>query len=108
MEERWKKGMIKIYNILIREKEVFMLIEVCKVWMYVCGLIVYNYIYIGNVCSVIVFDMICCYFEYCGYEVNYVLNFIDVDDKIIKVVKELKIIVLEVVECFIKVFEEDM
>lgn len=76
--------------------------------MYVCGLIVYNYIYIGNVCSIIVFDMIWCYFEYWGYKVDFVLNFMDVDDKIICIVNELGIIVLEVVDCFIWVFEEDM
>jgi len=107
MEERWKKGMIKIYNTLTREKEVFTPIEAHKVRMYVCGPTVYNYIHIGNARSAIAFDTIRRYFEYRGYEVNYVSNFTDVDDKIIKAAKELKITAPEVAERFIKAFEED-
>lgn len=99
--------MIKIYNTLTREKEVFTPIEARKVRMYVCGPTVYNYIHIGNARSAIAFDTIRRYFEYRGYEVNYVSNFTDVDDKIIKAAKELKITAPEVAERFIKAFEED-
>lgn len=75
--------------------------------MYVCGPTVYNYIHIGNARSAIAFDTIRRYFEYRGYEVNYVSNFTDVDDKIIKAAKELKITAPEVADRFIKAFEED-
>mgnify|MGYP000054964626 CR=1 FL=1 len=81
--------------------------EAHKVRMYVCGPTVYNYIHIGNARSAIAFDTIRRYFEYRGYEVNYVSNFTDVDDKIIKAAKELKITAPEVAERFIKAFEED-
>ena len=76
--------MIKIYNTLTTEKEVFTTIEAHKVRMDGCGPTVYNYIHIGNARSAIAFDTIRRYFEYRGYEVNYVSNFTDVDDKIIK------------------------
>lgn len=76
--------MIKIYNTLTRTKEEFKPIEEGKVSMYVCGPTVYNYIHIGNARPMIVFDTVRRYFLYKGYEVNYVSNFTDVDDKIIK------------------------
>lgn len=76
--------MIKIYNTLTRTKEEFKPIEKGKVSMYVCGPTVYNYIHIGNARPMIVFDTVRRYFLYKGYEVNYVSNFTDVDDKIIK------------------------
>ncbi|MCI7098843.1 MAG: cysteine--tRNA ligase [Lachnospiraceae bacterium] len=75
---------MKIYNTLTRQKEEFIPIEEGKVRMYVCGPTVYNYIHIGNARPMIVFDTVRRYFEYKGYEVNYVSNFTDVDDKIIK------------------------
>lgn len=99
--------MIKIHNTLTREKELFKPIEENKVRMYVCGPTVYNYIHIGNARSSIAFDVIRRYFEYRGYEVNYVSNFTDVDDKIIKVAKELSITAPEVADRFIEAFEED-
>ena len=99
--------MIKIHNTLTREKEVFKPIEENKVRMYVCGPTVYNYIHIGNARSTIAFDVIRRYFEYRGYEVNYVSNFTDVDDKIIKAAKELSITAPEVADRFIAAFEED-
>lgn len=99
--------MIKIHNTLTREKEVFKPIEENKVRMYVCGPTVYNYIHIGNARSSIAFDVIRRYFEYRGYEVNYVSNFTDVDDKIIKAAKELSITAPEVADRFIAAFEED-
>lgn len=76
--------MIKIYNTLTRSKEEFKPIVPGKVSMYVCGPTVYNFIHIGNARPMIVFDTVRRYFMYKGYEVNYVSNFTDVDDKIIK------------------------
>ena len=76
--------MIKIYNTLTRSKEEFKPIEPGKVSMYVCGPTVYNFIHIGNARPMIVFDTVRRYFMYKGYDVNYVSNFTDVDDKIIK------------------------
>ena len=75
---------MKIFNTLSRRKEEFVPIEPGKVKMYVCGPTVYNFIHIGNARQMIVFDTVRRYFEYKGYEVNYVSNFTDVDDKIIR------------------------
>ena len=75
---------MKIFNTLSRTKEEFVPLEEGKVKMYVCGPTVYNFIHIGNARPMIVFDTVRRYFEYKGYEVNYVSNFTDVDDKIIK------------------------
>ena len=80
--------MIKIYNTLTKQKEAFKPIEPNKVRMYVCGPTVYNLIHIGNARPYIVFDTVRRYFESVGYEVNYVQNFTDVDDKIIKKANE--------------------
>ena len=75
---------MKIYNTLTKRKEEFVPVEPGKVKMYVCGPTVYNFIHIGNARPMIVFDTVKRYFEYKGYDVNYVSNFTDVDDKIIK------------------------
>lgn len=75
---------MKIYNTMTRQKEEFKPLEEGKVKMYVCGPTVYNYIHIGNARPFIIFDTLRKYLEYRGYEVNYVQNFTDVDDKIIK------------------------
>ena len=75
---------MKIFNTLSRRKEEFVPIEPGKVKLYVCGPTVYNFIHIGNARPMIVFDTVRRYFEYKGYEVNYVSNFTDVDDKIIR------------------------
>lgn len=99
--------MIKIYNTLSREKETFIPLKEGQVTMYVCGPTVYNYIHIGNARSTIAFDTIRRYLEYRGYQVNYVSNFTDVDDKIIKAANELGITAPEVADRFIKAFEED-
>ena len=99
--------MIKIHNTSTREKEIFKPIEENKVRMYVCGPTVYNYIHIGNARSTIAFDVIRRYFEYRGYEVNFVSNFTDVDDKIIKAAKELSITAPEIADRFITAVEED-
>ena len=79
---------MKIFNTLDRKKEEFIPIEPGKVRMYVCGPTVYNYIHIGNARPMIFFDTVRRYFEYRGYEVNYVSNYTDVDDKIIKAANE--------------------
>lgn len=75
---------MKIYNTMTRKKVEFIPLEPGKVKMYVCGPTVYNFIHIGNARPMIVFDTVRRYFEYKGYDVNYVSNFTDVDDKIIK------------------------
>ena len=76
---------MKLYNTLSKRKEEFVPLEEGKVKMYVCGPTVYNLIHIGNARPMIVFDTVRRYFEYKGYEVNFVSNFTDVDDKIIKI-----------------------
>lgn len=99
--------MIKIYNTLSRKKETFEPIEDGKVKMYLCGPTVYNYIHIGNARSAVSFDTIRRYFEYKDYEVHYVSNFTDVDDKIIEAAKELEVAAPELAEQFIAAFFED-
>lgn len=79
---------MKVFNTLSRSKEEFVPVEPGKVRMYVCGPTVYNYIHIGNARPMIVFDTVRRYFEYKGYDVQYVSNFTDVDDKIIKKANE--------------------
>lgn len=99
--------MIKIHNTLTREKEEFKPLEAGRVKMYVCGPTVYNYIHIGNARSAIAFDTIRRYFEYRGYQVDYVSNFTDVDDKIIRAAQELQVTAPEVADRFIAAFKED-
>ena len=99
--------MIQIYNTLSRKKEAFEPIEKGKVKIYLCGPTVYNYIHIGNARSAVSFDTVRRYFEYKGYEVNYVSNFTDVDDKIIKTAQELEIEAPELADKFIDAFFED-
>lgn len=99
--------MIELYNTLTNQKESFKSIEEGKVRMYVCGPTVYNYIHIGNARSAVAFDTVRKYFEYRGYEVNYVSNFTDVDDKIIRAAKELGIEAPEVAERFVEAYYED-
>lgn len=86
---RRKETIMKLYNTLTRKKEEFVPLEEGKVKMYVCGPTVYDYIHIGNARPYVIFDTIRRYMEYKGYEVKYVQNFTDVDDKIInKAIKE--------------------
>lgn len=99
---------IQLYNTLTREKETFQPLEEGKVSMYVCGPTVYNYIHIGNARPAIVFDTVRRYLEYKGYEVNYVSNFTDVDDKLIKASKELGEEVPVLAERFINAYFEDV
>src|SRR5699024_9632424 len=81
--------MITLYNTLTRQKETFKSIEPGKVKMYVCGPTVYNYIHIGNARPAINYDVVRRYLEYQGYEVIYVSNFTDVEDKLIKRSKQI-------------------
>ena len=99
---------IKIYNTLTQKKETFVPIEEGKVKMYVCGPTVYNYIHIGNARPAIVFDTVRRYLEYRGYEVNYISNFTDVDDKIIKAANELNEDVFTLAERYIQAYLEDI
>ncbi len=99
---------MKIYNTLSRKKEEFVPIEDGKVSMYVCGPTVYNLIHIGNARPMIVFDVVRRYFEYKGYEVRYVSNFTDVDDKIIAKAKEEGITAGEVASRYIDECKKDM
>ena len=99
---------IKIFNTLTREKEEFIPLEDGKVSMYVCGPTVYNYIHIGNARPAIVFDTVRRYLEYRGYDVTYVLNFTDIDDKIIQAANELEKDTLEVADKFIDAYLEDV
>ncbi|HIZ07148.1 MAG TPA: cysteine--tRNA ligase, partial [Candidatus Eubacterium avistercoris] len=93
---------------LSRQKEEFVPLEEGKVKMYVCGPTVYNLIHIGNARPMIVFDTVRRYLEYKGYEVNYVSNFTDVDDKIIKKASEEGIPAQEVAQRYIEECKKDM
>lgn len=95
---------IQLYNTLTRKKEPFVPQVEGKVSMYVCGPTVYNYIHIGNARPVIVFDTVRRYLEYRGYDVKFVSNFTDVDDKIIAAANELGEDVSELTERFIEAF----
>ncbi|WP_026702418.1 cysteine--tRNA ligase [Salibacterium aidingense] len=98
---------IRLYNTLTRRKETFQPLSGREVKMYVCGPTVYNYIHIGNARPAIVFDMVRKYLEYRGYNVFYVSNFTDVDDKIINAAKELGEEVPVLAERFIQAYFED-
>ncbi|MCR4798290.1 MAG: cysteine--tRNA ligase [Lachnospiraceae bacterium] len=99
---------MKIFNTLSRSKEEFKPLEENKVRMYVCGPTVYNLIHIGNARPMIVFDTVRRYMEYKGYEVNYVSNFTDVDDKIIKKANEEGVTSEEISKRYIKECKQDM
>lgn len=99
---------MKIYNTLTRQKEEFTPIEEGKVRMYVCGPTVYNLIHIGNARPMIVFDTFRRYLEYKGYDVNYVSNFTDVDDKIIKKAQEEGTDAGEISKRYIEECKKDM
>lgn len=99
---------ITIYNSLTRKKETFKPLVENEVKMYVCGPTVYNYIHIGNARPAIVFDTVRRYFEYKGYDVTYVLNFTDVDDKIINASIETGEPVQELTNRFIDAYLNDV
>ena len=99
---------MKIFNTLTRRKEEFVPLEEGKVKMYVCGPTVYNLIHIGNARPMIIFDTVRRYMEYKGYEVNYVSNFTDVDDKIIKKAIEEGVSAEDISTRYIKECKKDM
>ena len=99
---------MKVFNTLTKKKEEFVSLEEGKVRMYVCGPTVYNYIHIGNARPMIVFDTVRRYFEYKGYDVNYVSNFTDVDDKIIKKAIEEQVSAQEISQRYIAECKKDM
>ncbi|MFT8812232.1 cysteine--tRNA ligase [Oenococcus sp.] len=99
--------MLKVYNTASAKKEVFKPIQAGKVTMYVCGPTVYNYIHVGNARSSIAFDTIRRYLTYRGYQVNFVSNFTDVDDKIINRAQEEGVSEKEIADKYIKAFYAD-
>lgn len=99
---------LHIYNTLTRMKEQFVSQEPGKVKMYVCGPTVYGYIHIGNARPMIFFDVVRSYLENQKYEVNYVVNFTDVDDKLIRKGEEMNLPVPEVASMFIDAYYEDL
>jgi cysteinyl-tRNA synthetase len=100
--------MLKIYNTLNKQKEVFEPVTPGKVGIYVCGPTVYDASHIGHARSMVVFDVVVRYFRAIGYEVTYVRNFTDVDDKIINRARELGTSIRELSEKYIQEFYEDM
>ena len=99
--------MMKIYNTMTRKKEEFVPIEEGKVRIYVCGPTVYNFFHLGNARPFVVFDTLRKYFEYKGYDVKFVQNFTDVDDKIINRAREEEITAPEVSEKYIQEYFKD-
>ena len=99
---------MKLYNTLTKKKEEFVPLVPGKVSMYVCGPTVYNYIHIGNARPMIVFDTVRRYMEHKGYEVNFVSNFTDVDDKIIKKAMEEGVTADEISQRYIAECKKDM
>lgn len=99
---------MKIYNTMSKKKEEFIPLEEGKVKMYVCGPTVYNFIHIGNARPMIAFDTVRRYFEYKGYDVNFVSNFTDVDDKIIKKAIEEGVTADEISKRYISECKKDM
>ena len=99
---------MKLYNTLTQKKEEFVPLEPGKVRMYVCGPTVYNFIHIGNARPMIVFDTVRRYMEYKGYDVNFVSNFTDVDDKIIKKANEEGVSAEEISTRYIAECKKDM
>lgn len=99
---------IRIYNSLTNKIEPFKPINEGKVSMYVCGPTVYNFVHIGNMRPVVVFDTFRRFLTYIGYDVKYVSNYTDVDDKIIKRAIELNMPESEVTKMYIEAFEEDL
>jgi cysteinyl-tRNA synthetase len=98
---------MKLYNTLTRKKEEFIPLEPNKVKIYSCGPTVYNYFHIGNARPFIVFDTLRRYLEYKGYEVDFIQNFTDIDDKIINKAKEEGKLVEEITEFYINEYFVD-
>ena len=98
---------MKLYNTLTRTKEEFKPMEDGKVKMYACGPTVYNYFHLGNARPFVTFDTLCRYLEYIGYDVTFVQNFTDIDDKMINRANEEGITVEELADRFIKEYYVD-
>ena len=98
---------MKIYNSMSRTKEEFVPIKKGEVKIYNCGPTVYNYIHVGNARPLVVFDTLRRYFEYLGYDVTYVSNFTDIDDKIINRANEENVDSVDIANKYIKAFMED-
>lgn len=107
MNLKEESAKMRLYNTMTGQKEEFIPLEPGKVTMYVCGPTVYNYFHIGNARVFIVFDVVRRYFEYKGYQVIYVQNFTDIDDKMIKRANEENTTVKELGDRFIKAYFED-
>ncbi len=99
--------MLKLYNSLTRSKEIFTPLEPGKVRMYVCGMTVYDYCHLGHARLMVVFDVLARYLRMKGFEVTYVRNITDIDDKIIQKAAELKVPFQELTERFTKAMHED-
>ena len=97
----------RIYNTITRKKEEFVPIDGNKVNIYVCGPTVYNLIHVGNARQLCVFDVLRRYLKYRGYDVRYIQNFTDVDDKIIRIANERGISPFEHSEAMIKEYFKD-
>ena len=100
--------MLSIYNTLTRKKEPFQPLQPKTVRMYVCGVTVYDYCHIGHARSALVFDVIRRYLEFSGYQVDFVKNFTDVDDKIIKRANEQGLSCAAITAKYIQAYYEDM
>ena len=98
---------MKLYNTLTRKKEEFIPIEDGKVSMYTCGPTVYDYIHVGNARPMVVFDTLRRFFKYKGYEVKYIVNFTDIDDKVIDKANEENTSYKEIADRYIEAFMED-
>ncbi len=99
--------MLKIYNTLTRKKEIFTPRIEGKVGLYVCGMTVYDYCHVGHARVMVVFDTVARYFRYSGYELTYVRNITDIDDKIIHRAREQGVSLTELTERFIEAMHED-
>ncbi|MCJ7493900.1 MAG: cysteine--tRNA ligase, partial [Deltaproteobacteria bacterium] len=99
---------LKIYNTLTKKKEEFLPLQKGKVSMYVCGVTVYDRCHIGHARAAVVFDVLFRFLRYRGYEVTYVRNYTDVDDKIIKRANQEGVSCQEIAKRYIQEYEEDM
>ena len=98
---------MKLYNTMTRQKEEFVPMEAGKVKMYSCGPTVYNYFHVGNARPFIVFDVLRRYLQYRGYDVTFVQNFTDVDDKIIQKANEEGVSPFDIADRYIKEYFVD-
>lgn len=99
---------LRVYNTLTSEKEVFVPLQTGKAGMYVCGVTVYDYCHIGHARANVVFDVIYRYLKYSGYEVTYVRNYTDIDDKIIRRANQEGVDYRTIADRYIEAFDEDM